>query len=272
MDEIPMFFNAPSRKTYDLKAIKTVKVKTTGQEKIRFSLVLTISSNGKKCRSMIIFKNLKKAPRPPKGKKWPANVVVTASKGGSMSQDLMKQWIEEVWQKRLGNYFSNSGQNLLIFDSHRAHITKTILTTLKNSRTKVSIVPGGMTPLIQPLDVSVNRSVKAKWAKKWRDWMEEAANSFKKTKQKSKVGYDDIVEWVHEIINEIDEDLIKNSFSLCGIAHSHDGITLHSKLNDIMMTGQTAQDPCEPTGVTDDEDEEIQDDLGVVFEDDDDYI
>jgi hypothetical protein len=39
---------------------------------------------------MIIFKNLKNLPRPAKGETWPNNVFVTASKGGSISEELMK--------------------------------------------------------------------------------------------------------------------------------------------------------------------------------------
>ena len=77
--------------------------------------------------------------------------------------------------------------------------------------------------------------------------------------------YQDIVEWVSEIINEIDEELIRKSFPYFEIAYSHEKITLHSKLNDIMLTGQTSEDYYEPTGVTDDEDD--IDDLVIVFDD-----
>ena len=59
-------------------------------------------------------------------------------------------------------------------DSHRAHTTKIIIKNLEKSKTKVSIVPTGMTPLLQPLDVSMNRSIKAKWAQKWKNWMKIA--------------------------------------------------------------------------------------------------
>ena len=68
MDEIPMYFDAPSRRTYDLKGVKTVLIKTTGKEKMRFTLIMAILADGKKCRAMLIFKNLKKAPKPPKEK------------------------------------------------------------------------------------------------------------------------------------------------------------------------------------------------------------
>jgi hypothetical protein len=112
---------------------------------------------------MIIFKNLKN-PRPAKGETceiWPNDVFVTASKGGSASEELMKLWIQKVWAKR--GFFSNAtGRTLLVMDAHRAHTTVSIRNNLKrNCKTDVSIIPGRMTPLLQPLDLSVNRPVKA---------------------------------------------------------------------------------------------------------------
>ena len=106
MDEIPTYVDAPLRRTYVLRGIKTVKMKTTGREKMRFTLVVTILSDGRKCRSMIIFKNLQKPPTPPKGTVWPANVFVSASKGGSMSEEQMYKWIKEVWKKSLAICFN----------------------------------------------------------------------------------------------------------------------------------------------------------------------
>ena len=265
-----MYVDAPLKRTYDLTGIKTVKMKTTGREKMRFTLVVTILSDGRKCRSMIIFKNLQKPPKPPKGTIWPANVFVSASKGGSMSEEQMYQWIKEVWKKKPGHLFQPTGQsNLLIMDSHRAHIKKSLLNNMKKfSHTDVSIVPAGMTPLLQPLDVSINRSIKAKWALKWKEWMAKSEEEFKRTKQKIKVSYTDIVTWISEIVDELDEESIKNSFKYCGISRNPNEINLHSRLNDIILTGQTTEDQYEPTGVTDDEDEEVEDDLAEVFDDD----
>ena len=118
MNEIPMYFDAP----YDLKGVKTVLMKITGKEKMRFTLIMTILADGKKCTAMLIFKNLKKAPKP-QGKTWPSNVFMNGTKGGSMNIELMYLWSKEVWQKRPGYFYESKDQNvLLIMDSFRAHI------------------------------------------------------------------------------------------------------------------------------------------------------
>ena len=41
MDETPCYFDMPSSSTFDLRGVNTVKVKTTGNEKLRFTCVLT---------------------------------------------------------------------------------------------------------------------------------------------------------------------------------------------------------------------------------------
>ena len=85
MDETPLYFDIPGNSTIDVKGVKTVKLKTTGYEKLRFSAVLTAGvqrlQNGYcafRLPIMFIFKNLKKAP---KGN-FPVGTVVEASKGG----------------------------------------------------------------------------------------------------------------------------------------------------------------------------------------------
>ena len=63
MNEVPMYFDMPSSKTIDFTGVKTVMSKTTGYEKLRFSVALTILSRGRKFPPLIIFKNLKKVPK-----------------------------------------------------------------------------------------------------------------------------------------------------------------------------------------------------------------
>ena len=40
-DETPMYLDMPSNKTIDFMGVKTVTMKTTGQEKLRYTVVLT---------------------------------------------------------------------------------------------------------------------------------------------------------------------------------------------------------------------------------------
>ena len=64
-------FDMSSDITYDEIEAKVILSKTTGNEKLRFIVVLTITAPGRKLVPMIMFKNLKSIPKPKKGEMWP---------------------------------------------------------------------------------------------------------------------------------------------------------------------------------------------------------
>ena len=92
MDETPLWFDRPRKRTVDFRGIKTVLSKTTGKEKLRYTVVLAALANGTKLPPMIIFKGLKKVP---KGT-FPKDVVIEVAKGGSMTTDLLISWFSRV--------------------------------------------------------------------------------------------------------------------------------------------------------------------------------
>lgn len=93
--------------------------------------------------------------------------------------DFMLRWIERVWRARpRGSTFFSSNNSWLVFDSCSAHLPRKtkkmqeqpvdIDRELRLSATNKIVIPGGMTPLLQPLDVAINRSFKANLARRWK--------------------------------------------------------------------------------------------------------
>ena len=83
MDETPTYFDVPRRKTFDARGVITVKIKTTGYEKLRFTVVWAAGVAKKNAAytavllpTLMIFKNLKKAP---KGKFPPRMAVLDSN-------------------------------------------------------------------------------------------------------------------------------------------------------------------------------------------------
>jgi hypothetical protein len=89
----------------------------------------------------------------------------------------MEKWRKTVWFEGSGGFFPNSHskpptgpeyRTLLVIDAatpHRNHEFKRIMA--KNFGTKVEIVSGGMTTLIQPADESWNKMVKSSIKRQW---------------------------------------------------------------------------------------------------------
>jgi hypothetical protein len=85
----------------------------------------------------------------------------------------MLEWIEEQWKpaidselkstknglKRILIYLA-SKNSLLVFDSARFHKTEAIKEAAKRLKTVIAVIPGGLTSVLQPLDVSFNRPLR----------------------------------------------------------------------------------------------------------------
>lgn len=163
----PLWMDSPRNRSFEVKGSNSVSIATTGHEKLRFTVVLSGDSDGRKYKPMIIFKNLKKAP---KGK-FPRTVYVTASPGGSMTTDLMRDWKREVFAKRDSIFDKitqkkTGSKTILVMDACPAHRDKALIGEFKRwNNTEVAIIPGGCTPLLQPADVVWNRPFKYTFAK-----------------------------------------------------------------------------------------------------------
>ena len=56
IDEIPLTFDVPSNKTVYVKGAKTIMIKTSGNEKTRYTVVLACCADGTKLPTLLIFK------------------------------------------------------------------------------------------------------------------------------------------------------------------------------------------------------------------------
>ena len=72
----------------------------------------------------------------------------------------------EVFIKRPGGFFHTSSSMLLCKSMH-AHLTETVKLLVRQANTVLTVIPGGLTKVLQPLDISVNRLFKAKLRKEY---------------------------------------------------------------------------------------------------------
>jgi hypothetical protein len=56
IDEVSVSFDMTGNYTVDKKGTQDIKIRTTGQEKCHFTVVLCVTADGGKCPPMVIFK------------------------------------------------------------------------------------------------------------------------------------------------------------------------------------------------------------------------
>ena len=137
-----------------IKGSKTESINTTGHEKDRFTVMLGCTADGGNLPPFTTFKR----KTLPKGVTWPKGMIVRCQDHGWMDKNLMIDWVKNIWGKHPGGLRQKS---LLVLDAFRCHKSDYIKTLLKEDyRLMLTIIPGGIMSIFQPLDVSVNKPMK----------------------------------------------------------------------------------------------------------------
>ncbi|CAI7783312.1 unnamed protein product [Closterium sp. NIES-54] len=205
-DQTPLFLEMPAERTLEKKGARTVHVRSAGYEKERVTVMLAVTASGLKLPPYVVFKR-KTIPKVP----IPAGVVVRAQDKGWMDESLVQDWITQVMVPFLKPLRESTGRRreaLVVLDSYRGHLTEAVGQTMRMFRLSRAVIPGGCTPLVQPLDVSINRAFKCGVRHRYSSWFEEEGIN---TSTKA----------------AIPEELVKKAFVTCGISTPIDGSEDH---------------------------------------------
>ena len=214
MDETPLTFDMPPNRTINSTGEKTVKIRTTGNEKNLVTVVLACCGDGSKLKPMVMFKR-KTVPKINNKH----GVVVSAQEKGWMDTDQMKVCIDKVWRWQFGGL----RKSLLVYDAFKAHVTDRVKALFKRERTDLAVIPGGLTSILQPLDVSLNKPFKDGVRRQWMQWMAEGIHEFTATGRQKKASEELICSWISQAWNDIPAEMITSSFLKCGITNNLDG-------------------------------------------------
>ncbi|CAG8632807.1 2269_t:CDS:1, partial [Diversispora eburnea] len=217
MDETPIFFDMVQNQTIDTRRSKTVNVRTTSNEKNRFTCVLTILADGTKLAPFVIFKG-QCLP-----KNLPDGIVVIMHSKGWMDEAGMNVWFEKIWSKRPGGLAYKKERALLVLYSFEGHKTENVKKKAREENTDLCVIPGELTSTVQPLDVCINKPFKDRLRKKWDNWMIQGNYNFTKLGNIKKPGYNTMCEWIIEAWNDIPSEMVSKSFKKCGISNAMDG-------------------------------------------------
>lgn len=228
LDETPLPFEYLSGRTYNPVGAKTIWVKESksGWDKRQASLVLCIFADGvNRIPPMVLFHG-KGTVYEKESPKYHPGVLVEFNPTAYMNDDLFLKYIELYLLPALGNRPS-----LFAIDLCSSHKTVPVLDTLRSKKIIPTLIPGGCTSLIQPLDVSVNKPLKARI----RDLTDEAIFDCQNAEdfEKWTVGDRRVLTtwcvgdaWYQFCVEK--QDLVKQSFRNVGLSLPIDGSQDHT--------------------------------------------
>ena len=129
----------------------TFLVKTCRAEKHGFTVALALVADGTKLPQKVSFKGFQTL----RDLVILNSLRVSFHKKGWMDESGMKEWIRQCLQRT-----RNHKQSLLVWDSFQAHLTYDVQAALKQQKINVAVIPGGLTPVLQPLDKCLNKLYK----------------------------------------------------------------------------------------------------------------
>jgi len=156
-----------TKKVVDQVGTKRAIVLTSGSEKKRCTVVLTCGSDGTLFAPMIIFKGKQTRHKSLTRLRKQRRTVITAQPKAWMDSILMKTYVDKVLSK-----IHPLDTKLLVLDAFSGHKDKQdalplVARRLKKNDFHTLVVPGGCTPLVQPLDVALIRPFKARVKELW---------------------------------------------------------------------------------------------------------
>ena len=227
LDETPLFFNAPKIRRILHRGNRDILLETQKQEEIEVSVILSVASDGSKLPPFVIFKrwgkkdieaekNLKELAIVKRG-----YIFLEFNDNAWSNNNIMELWFQKVYWPFLFKK-SNTGRGLIILDLESSHFDKTFLELISSRNQVFSLIPAGLTRIIQPLDVKINVNFK----KKLSEIYEKSCEGIKRNINMDNIKKEVILDW---IVNcWYDDNIVKNkeiydTFKYCGISNSLDG-------------------------------------------------
>ena len=160
----------------------------------------------------------------------------------------MKEWIRTSMPNPTGE------QSLLVWDSFCAHLTESVKEAFQRRSIDVAVIPGGLTPVLQPLDKCLNKPFKENMRRKYLSWMVTGPFEFTPAGKKKAPSRNLILRWIKQSWSEIPEEMVRKSFLTCGTFNALDG-TEDDAIYEVEQDNDAEEDAMDEEFDTESEDE-----------------
>jgi hypothetical protein len=127
-----------------------------------------------------------------------------------MNQVIMEKWISDIYKVHLTVAGHDPQETVLFMDNMGAHDTEGIENACRTHQLPTCLFPPNCTPLLQPLDHSINAVVKQGYEEEWSKWHREVGRK-RLTKQGNvkKPTESDLNRWVATALQRITPEMVR---------------------------------------------------------------
>ena len=133
----------------------------------------------------------------------------------------MIRYVDYLNDLRIENEIRENS-SILVYDSFRGHLEKSVKEKFRNSGIHLAVIPGGLTSVCQPLDVSINKPFKDNLRKEWHAWMASGGAGETAAGNLRRASFSDVCLWVKRAWEGISTEVIFESFKKCKISNDLD--------------------------------------------------
>jgi len=111
---------------------------------------------------------------------------------------------------------------MLVVDAFKVHLTDSMKNQLCKMNTELVVMPGGMTSVLQPMDVTINTPFKDRLRQEYLTWISDPARELTETGKIKRAASSEVARWVLAAWKAIPESNIIRSFKKCCISNAFD--------------------------------------------------
>lgn len=215
VDQTALYHGMSRSRTLERRGARTVRVLENPAASVRSTAVLAVSLSGEKLNPLIVFKGR------PQGSisrnillnriNLPATIEYSVQENAWADERVMIEWIEKCFSPYL---VDKSRRSLLILDTYKAHMTARFVSAVSALNCDIIYIPGGLTPILQPLDISVNKPIKDYIRDSYSRW---ARNVFDSETCLRRPTRDEIARFLEQAWERLSRDIIISGFNFAGI-------------------------------------------------------
>ena len=106
----------------------------------------------------------------------------------------MLEWLKIVWGSSPRAFLNQP--SMLVLDAFKGHLTDSVKNQLRKMKTELVVIPGGMTSVLQPMYVSINKSLKDRLRQNYLTWIVDPVRELTETGKIKRAAPSEVARWV----------------------------------------------------------------------------